>query len=339
MHYPPPTPHNEAARLARLQMLEVLDTGPEPIFDALTRTASLLCDVPIALLSLVDAERQWFKSNLGLEGTQQTPREQAFCAHAILQSQVMEVPDATLDPRFKDNPLVTGQPDIRFYAGAPITMPDGEAVGTLCVIDRTPRSLTLPQRQALANLAEAAAKALVMRKKALELDHFNASMLQQADETTAREALYHSIVEDQTDLISLALPTGELTFVNAAYAAHFGLTPGAMVGHNLLDYVSHHSRKEVQAHLDALCRAPGTAHGENQMRSAAGEERWVAWSNRSIGDAQGKVIALHSVGRDITDRKRFEFALAASQERFRALYESTPAMLHSIDQQLSLIHI
>lgn len=339
MSTPPPFPMNETDRLARLRLLNVLNTSPEPIFDALTRTASLICDVPIALLSLVDSDRQWFKSNIGLDGVAETPRELAFCAHAILQSEVMEVPDATRDARFQDNPLVTGQPDIRFYAGAPLIMLGGENIGTLCVIDKKPRDLTFLQRAALANLAEAAARAFEMRQKALELDSLNSSLLKKAEEVHSKEMLYHAIVEDQTDLISLALPTGELTFVNEAYAVHFGLKPSDMRGRNLLDYVSPGDRVTVSAHLQALCQAPGTATGENQMRSASGEERWVAWSNRSIGDEAGRVIALHSVGRDITDRKRFEFALKSSQERFRALYESTPAMLHSIDPQGRILFV
>jgi len=333
MRYPPPFPMNEAERLARLRLLDVLDTGPEPIFDALTRTASLVCAVPIALLSLIDSDRQWFKSNIGLEGTFETPRESAFCAHAILQATVMEVPDATQDLRFQDNPLVTGNPDIRFYAGAPIILSGGVNVGTMCVIDRKPRTLTALQRETLTNLADAAARALEMRKQALELDRLNAMLLNKAEEANTNDALYRAIVEDQADLISLALPNGELTFVNESYAAHFGMTPRAMVGHNLLEYVSYRDRDAVSAYLQALCQSPGVATGENQMRSRWGEERWMAWSNRSIGDGNGQVVALHSVGRDITDRKRFEFALRASQERFRALYESTPAMLHSIDLQ------
>lgn len=330
MSTPPPFPMDETERLARLRLLNVLDTSPEPIFDALTRTASLICDVPIALVSLVDSDRQWFKSNIGLDGVSETPRELAFCAHAILASEVMEVPDASQDPRFQDNPLVTGKPDIRFYAGAPLVMLGGETIGTLCVIDTKPRDLSALQRTTLENLAEAAVRALEMRQKALELDSFHSQLLKKAEGVNAKEMLYHAIVEDQTDLISLALPTGELTFVNEAYATHFGLAPSEMRGRNLLDYVSLNDKQAVSAHLQTLCTAPGVATGENQMRSAAGEERWVAWSNRAIGDETGKVIALHSVGRDITERKRFEFALKSSQERFRALYESTPAMLHSI---------
>lgn len=328
----------EAERLARLRLLDALDADSEPIFDALTSTASSMCDVPIALLSLVNSDRQWFKSSIGLEGMAETPRELFFRAHAMLDSEVLVVPDTAQALGFQDNPWVTGQPNIRFYAGVPITS-EGKNIGTLCVMDRKPRVLTDLQRASLANLAEVAGKAFDMRKKAWDLDRLNATLLKQAEDANTKDALYRTLVEDQTDLISLALPTGELTFVNTAYATHFGLAPEGMVGHNLLDYVSDRDREAVWAHLQALCQTPGIAVGENQMRSDSGEERWVAWSNRSIVGANGQVVALHSVGRDITDRKRIEFALKSSQERFRALYESTPAMLHSIDQQGRILFV
>lgn len=334
-----PLPVNEAERLARLHLLNVLDTGPEPIFDALTRTASSICEVPIALIGLVDSGRQWYKSSLGMGEATEVPRELTFCTHTILQSELMEVPDATQDARFKDNPFVTGEADIRFYAGAPILMPGGENIGTLCVVDKKPRQLNDLQRATLINLAEAAAKALDMRQKALELDRLNASLLKKSEEANTKETLYRAIVEDQTDLISLSRPTGELTFVNEAYAAHFGLRPEQMLGRDLLDYVAERDKELVKAHLQALYLTPGIATGENQMRSASGEERWVTWCNRSIADDKGQVIALHSVGRDITERKRFELALKASQERFRTLYEATPAMLHSIDPQGRILFV
>ena len=152
----------------RLRQLQVLDTPAEPLFDALTRTAGLITDAPIVLVTLVDADRQWFKSNIGLGGTSETPRDIAFCAHAILESNLMEVSDARKDVRFAQNPLVTGQPGIRFYAGAPITLSDGLRVGTLCVIDRYPRSLDTVQRKALSALAEVAAHALEQRFLALD---------------------------------------------------------------------------------------------------------------------------------------------------------------------------
>ncbi len=145
---PPPT---EVERLVQLQRYEILDTAPEDVFDDFTILAAQICGTPISLISLIDAERQWFKSKVGLTETQ-TPRELAFCDHAIRTPDVMEVPDATLDPRFLANPLVTGAPDIRFYAGSPLVAPDGSRIGTLCVIDRVPRQLSDAQRAALARL-------------------------------------------------------------------------------------------------------------------------------------------------------------------------------------------
>jgi phosphoribosyl 1,2-cyclic phosphodiesterase/CheY-like chemotaxis protein len=133
-------PINEGARLAALKKLEILDTDPEERFDRIARIASESFDVPIALVSLVDHDRQWFKSCVGLS-TKETPRDMAFCAHAILENQLLIVPDAFLDPRFADNPLVSGEPHVRFYAGCPLKLPDGNLIGTLCLIDPRPRQL------------------------------------------------------------------------------------------------------------------------------------------------------------------------------------------------------
>jgi phosphoribosyl 1,2-cyclic phosphodiesterase/CheY-like chemotaxis protein len=133
-------PEHEASRLAALKKTGILDTGPEERFDRIIRIASESFDVPIALVSLVDRDRQWFKSCIGLD-VKETPRDMAFCAHAILKDEVMIVPDALLDPRFADNPLVTGEPHVRFYAGCPLKLPDGNFMGTLCLIDTRPRQL------------------------------------------------------------------------------------------------------------------------------------------------------------------------------------------------------
>lgn len=162
---PAALPADEQERLARLQALAVLDSAPEPVFDAITRLAADLCGAPIALVSLVDARRQWFKAATGLPGVSETPRDIAFCAHSILGRGVMEVADATNDPRFALNPLVVGAPHIRFYAGAPIVLPGGHAMGTLCVIDHAARQLDPQQRRQLAGLAEVAAQALVAREQ------------------------------------------------------------------------------------------------------------------------------------------------------------------------------
>ena len=156
----------EAKRLARLRLLSVMDTDAEPIFESLARLASAICGAPIALVSLIDGERQWFKANIGLTGVDQTNKDIAFCAHAIQGTGLMEVGDARQDARFVDNPLVAGAPHVRFYAGVPLVMPQGECVGTLCVLDHYARALTDAQRLALTELGTAVTQALLLRERA-----------------------------------------------------------------------------------------------------------------------------------------------------------------------------
>lgn len=156
----------EAGRLAALMGLNVLDTQPEAEFDALVQQAAAHFAVPISLVSLVDADRQWFKAAVGLPACHETPRAQAFCDHAIRDAGVLVVPDAAADPRFADNPLVTGAPNIRFYAGAPLTLPEGARLGTLCVIDTVPRPDFSPEAAAaLTALAEAVSVLLARRQR------------------------------------------------------------------------------------------------------------------------------------------------------------------------------
>jgi len=148
----PDVPQDEEARLKTLRSLNILDTSSEERFDRLTRMAKRMFNVPIALVSLVDENRQWFKSCIGLS-VRETPRDISFCGHAILGKEIFIIPDATKDERFTDNPLVTNEPNIRFYAGCPLRFTDGSRLGTLCIIDQKPRSLSDDDLEALKDLA------------------------------------------------------------------------------------------------------------------------------------------------------------------------------------------
>jgi two-component system cell cycle sensor histidine kinase/response regulator CckA len=161
-------PPNEKQRLKVLWQYDVLDTIPEEVFDDLTELAARICEAPIALITLVDEDRQWFKSKVGISDNE-TSRDISFCAHAILQSDLFIVPDATKDQRFARNPLVTSDPKIRFYAGAPLITPDGHALGTLCVIDKVPRELRPDQKTGLRVLARHVMTQLELRRRSQAL--------------------------------------------------------------------------------------------------------------------------------------------------------------------------
>lgn len=168
-----PLPKNEKKRLEVLWQYDVLDTIPEQVFTDLADLAASICEAPIAMITLVDEKRQWFKAKHGVT-ISETSRDVSFCAHAILQHEPFIVPDATKDDRFADNPLVTSEPKIRFYAGAPLCTPDGYALGTLCVIDKVPRNLRPDQKRALEILSRHIMTQLELRRHSQELARSNA---------------------------------------------------------------------------------------------------------------------------------------------------------------------
>ena len=253
----------ERRRLARLRMLDVLDSGPEPVFDALVRVAASVCGTPIALVSLIDDQRQWFKANLGLDGLAQTPRDIAFCAHAIEQDSVMEVPDAASDTRFAANPLVVGGPGIRFYAGAPIVMPSGERVGTLCVIDRKPGHLSEQQAATLRDLAALAQQLLLQRERLRQLT------------SAGDDSRFHAVSSTAPLGIFQADAAGELLHTNQRWQELFGMPLERAMGSGWRDAVHpvDHDRV-VAAWSDSVARSE-PFEMEFQVLRPGGETAWV----------------------------------------------------------------
>lgn len=230
----PPVPDDEGERVASLHTYAILDSDPEDSFDRLARLAATLIGTPIALVSLVDETRQWFKARYGLEAPQ-TPREMAFCAHTILGTDIMEVEDARLDARFADNPLVTGAPDIRFYAGAPLLTPSGHRLGTLCVIDRQPRHLCDRDRQVLRDLAQTAMQLIELRHAGMQAVAELAARRRAEAELARQEAESRQAREQAEAALAarslfLATMTHELRTPLTAVIGFSGLMAGEVMG-------------------------------------------------------------------------------------------------------------
>ena len=196
-----PMPSVEVARIAALNRYAILDSEPEEAFDDLVILAAHVCRTPMALLSLVDDHRQWFKSAVGVQ-IKETPKEISVCAHAIQQSELFIVPDMLEDARFRDNPLVTNEPRIRFYAGAPLVNEDGFALGTLCVVDREPRELDEEQTDALKALSRLALRQMELRKN---LQMLKDALNDRTKEEHAREAEIKKLEEKLVRVLGLKI--------------------------------------------------------------------------------------------------------------------------------------
>lgn len=317
-----PLPTNEAARLQSLRDLQVLDTAPEAQFDALVKVASLVCGVPISLISLVDADRQWFKANIGLPGVHETPRDPAFCSHAILGKAIFEVCDAALDPRFSDNPLVTGAPGIRFYAGAPVRLSSGECIGTLCVIDRQPRQLDAQQCEILAQLALVAAHALEGRRslaaerRLLEDQAKVTARLRESEALLDRTGRMASIGGWTLDLASHAITWSDETC--RIHGFERGYRPTLEEG---IGFYAPEARPVIQAAVEK-CMASGQGWDlELPLIQAGGRRIWT----RTMGGidlSDGVPVRLVGAFQDVTESRAQRQALVAARERIEAATDS-----------------
>jgi len=291
---------SEERRIAALGRYEILDTPPERAFDDLAALAAAICEAPTALVSFVDADRQWFKARVGLE-VDQTPREDSFCSRAIEGPGLMVIPDARADARFAANPLVAGAPLIRFYAGAPLVTPDGQALGTICVIDTSPRDLRPDQREALLALGRLAVDQLELRRQAAAL----------AD---SERALRTS--EGRLSLAFLSTDNGLWDWDLATGQGHYSDGVGQCLGCELAPTIEAwqarlhpEDRDRVMAALAAHLERREAYDLEYRLRTEGGEYRWFHARGQAVWDGEARPIRMGGSIADVTDRRRADHEL------------------------------
>jgi diguanylate cyclase len=335
-----PIPENESARLAALRRYKILDTLPEQAYDDIARLASQICGTPIALVSFVDSDRQWFKSRLGLE-VPETSREVSFCAHALTAPQeLLVVPDATADARFAKNPFVQGEMHLRFYAGAPLATEDGEVLGTLCVLDNKPHELTRDQAEAMRALARQVMTQLELRLRVSEL----------ALEIQARQQMEIALrgaVAEVEDLYNNAPcgyqsvdANGVIVRMNHTALAWLGYEDNEVIGHKELCDILPPEQLEHCMGLFEQLRTRGELHGiETEFQRKDGSTFPVLINSAAIYSEDGQFLATRSSIFDITKRKRIEVALSESQQRFQTFMNNGPMLAYVKDYDGRMIWV
>ncbi len=308
----PEIPNNETARHQSLCKLALLDTPAEARFDRITRVAQRHFNVPIALVSLVDSERQWFKSRQGLDASE-TPRDISFCGHAILTDSIFYIPNALEDPRFVDNPLVAGGPNIRFYAGAPLHAPDGERIGTLCIIDDKPRIFSPEELTVLRDLADA-----------VEAELERGQLLLAETAQANSEARIRAIVETVLDGIITIDSCGRVQTFNPAAERIFGYTAAEVVTQNVnmlmpAPYVTEHDGYLHNYLTTGDKKVIGIG------REVTGQRKDGSTFPMELAVSEMKVNGermFTGIVRDITERKHIESDLRSSENRVRAVIDT-----------------
>ncbi|ASC69603.1 hypothetical protein XM38_005300 [Halomicronema hongdechloris C2206] len=318
----PAIPANEMERLAALYRYQILDTPPEQDFDDLTQMAAQICETPIALISLIDETRQWFKSCIGLDVTE-TPRDISFCGHVVAAEQsLLVIPDTTQDARFADNPLVLKEPNIRFYAGVPLVTPDHYILGTLCVIDRRPRTLTDRQIQQLKRLSRLVISHLELRR----------------NEAAAR--LLASAVESSDDAIITQTLDGLITSWNVAAERLFGYTQAEAFGQPLALLVPPDHLEEDWQMMGRIKQGERLDHFETVCLHKTGTRLDVSITISPLQDTTRQIVGFSTIVRDMTEQKRSEQAahfLSQAIAINKAKSEFLASMSHELRTPLNAV--
>lgn len=325
---------SEMARLAALRSFGVLDTAPENDYDDLTRLAAAICHTPMALISLVDEDRQWFKSRLGLEA-QETPLSLSFCRHALARpDEIMMVPDARKDARFQNHPLVVGEPHIRFYAGAPLVTDEGFALGTLCVIDFVPRELADAQCDALKILARQVMTQLELRRALRRADE-NAAGLEKVN-AWARSLLteVHDLYDNAPVGYHSLDADGMIQRMNQTELRWLGYAREEVVGKmHFTQILAPTYRAAFEPNYARFKRSDAqTTNAEFELLRKDGGSLFCYLSASAVRDAEGKLIATRSSVFDISELKRTTQALRESEARFKAFMDHGPAVTFIKDE-------
>jgi diguanylate cyclase (GGDEF)-like protein/PAS domain S-box-containing protein len=306
----PATPTNEQERVAALHAAAVLDTAPEEDFDGIARLAAAICDTPIARVSLVDSDRQYFKSCVAGGAMGGTPRDISFCGHAILEEDLFIVEDTLADERFADNPLVLGEDQVRFYAGAPLITRDGLALGALCVVDHKPRELTQEQQDALRTLGRQVVSQLELRRRIHALN--------------ASDVRFHTLSDSAPIGIFETDADGTCTFINSYLCDLIGIPEEAALGQNWIQAIHPEDRQEVFASWMGGVASDEDFSGDYRLQTADGNAVWVHGNAVPIRDGYEEIAGFLATCLDITNRKSEEEEREEQLSKVQSLAHTDP---------------